>query len=1192
MRICATCGSENLDSARFCARCGSALAPPCSRCGSEIPPGSRFCPTCGARVEEGPGPEEERRVVTVLFADVTGSTGLAERLGDPERLKSVMSSFFGAMREEIEKEGGTVEKFIGDAVMAAFGVPAAHEDDPTRALRAALRMRSRLAGLNEGFESRFGVSLEIRVGVNTGEVMASAVPRPGEGIIAGDAVNVAARLEQLAEPGQILAGERTVRSSWGLRFRPVGPLDLRGRSEAVTAFELLGPEGGETLPPAAPRPPSVAVEPPFVGRSAELELVGALVDRVHRERRPHVVTVYGEAGVGKTRLIDEFASGSAAKEPSPLVLRGRCLPYGEGITYWPLVEILRDRAKLHPGDPPEEARRRLERSVGSVLTSEVVDDPKRALDALAASLGLEEEGAAGAASPRRARADLVAAWRGYLSALAGEATLLVLVEDLHWAAPALLDLLEELFGSVEGPILFLCSARPDLAGVRPWGGGGWNVTAMLLEPLAPVEAEELLGHLGGGSLPGPIRRRILDRAGGNPFFLEEITRHVLEEAVPLEPERIRIPDTIQGVLASRVDLLAPAEKRALQLASVAGRTFWSGAVADLLTVLEEEEVGREEVETLLEGLEGRGLVVPRVGTTMAGEREYVFRHVLIRDVAYERLTHRERAAAHARLARWLEDRAEGRPHGLTEQLAFHCSEALEAEVDDPEEAERLRASAYRSALAASDETRGDLALDRALGWARRAVTLAAGDVDRARALRALGRAAFLDSQGDRAWEAMKEAALLLSPRADVDPGEIAEVVAEALEIVTRGRGAMRARLAEADVLPLLELGLDRAGEGDGVELARLLVVRSFWPTCFRDARSDDDAMEEARRAGEEAAEMAMRLARPDLASAALDGVGSYYMAKGMFGKLGEVLERRLALSRGLEDPVEAADALSMAAWAAFRVGRYRDALHHADEGLGRAAGGAPLQALDCLDWRALARFRLGDWEGFLADVRAWDELVGDRRDRPPGFASDHIAAAAFVHEVRGDAAAADRNLAILDWLEQVEERPSPAWAVWRALVEARRGDPALARSRLEDPRLVATVRYERGYLLEALTDVVAAQEAWGEAGDVVEEARAVAGTGDLLALGHFADRLAGRAALAGSDPARAAGLLEAAGAGFAGLGAEWEAAVTALDLADALAALGRRDAAREVLAGALPVLERVRSVREAGRARAGLASPA
>jgi class 3 adenylate cyclase len=323
MPSCPSCGATHGEGARFCASCGAALVAGCASCGADLPDGAAFCPSCGAAVAEGapaiPVPAGERKLVTVLFADVTGSTTLGEQL-DPESLREVLEIFFAAMREEIEAEGGTVEKFIGDAVMAAFGVPTAHEDDPARALRAATRMLERLADVNDELATKHDVRLRIRIGVNTGEVLATTAPRPGEPMVTGDIVNVAARLQSSAQPGTIVLGERTARSVPDAAVIDVGPLELKGKGNPVSAYRLVA------TPDLAPERGIPGLRAPMVGRASEMAILRSQFARVAQEARPALVTVYGDAGVGKSRLTREFVAWVESGDPSPLVLRGRCLP--------------------------------------------------------------------------------------------------------------------------------------------------------------------------------------------------------------------------------------------------------------------------------------------------------------------------------------------------------------------------------------------------------------------------------------------------------------------------------------------------------------------------------------------------------------------------------------------------------------------------------------------------------------------------------------------------------------------------------------------------------------------------------------------------------------------------------------------------------------------------------------------------
>ena len=1187
MRRCSVCGAENLDDARFCVECGSSLAEVCESCGVELPHEARFCPACGTRVPPAAPPGEERKLVTVLFADLVGSTALGARL-DPEHLGEVTDAFFGAMRQEIERQGGTVEKFIGDAVMAVFGVPVAHEDDPTRALLAALRMQQRLTDLNRTLEPLHGLTLEMRIGVHTGEVLAVTQPRLEGRMVTGDTVNVAARLEQAAAPGQILASERTILGARGFRYEEVGPLLLKGKEEPPRAFEVVAAEPG--------RERETTTRTPMVGRGEESELLQMLYRRMTADGRPHLVTIYGEAGVGKSRLVEEFRTWAEALEQPPEIVHGRCLSYGEGVTYRPLAEILKRHAGVLDSDSPEAAVGKVRGTVSELL-ADGPTDPARTAGALALAVGLEDPASPLLdLDPRQARFEVSSAWRSYFWSLAQQRPAIVLIEDLHWAGAAMLDLLEELTDRVEAPVMVLGTARRELTTAQPgWGARSRNFSGIMLEPLGANESERLLDLLLEGKqdqVPSSVRDRILERAGGNPFFLEQIIRHLGEERLAAgEPagtaflEKVEIPDTVQAVLTARIDLLEPLEKRVLRSAAVVGKEFWSGPVARLL----EGEVagGERAVEDVLSRLEDRGLILARLSSTIEGERAYVFLHILTRDVAYESLPRRERQQAHAHVAEWIKERAGERRREFADLLAHHYAEAYRLSRDDVRrggsEESRYRTQAFRYALLASDQARSKLALSAAERQAELALSLAPSPLDRSRALEALGEAFLLDSEGDRAWQCLKEAVDIRREAEPSEAKEIARLCARALEVPTRTRGSMRTRPSRDEAAPYLELGMASAGQADSEELARLLIVKAFWPASLGEGRGTEQEEQEARESGEQAAAMAMRLERPDLASAALDGVGQFFQDRGLYGPWNRLAERRLDLADSLTDPTELGDIYAMASWCAYHIGRYRDAERYADRGVEATLATAPNWALYCLDWRAVARCRLGEWEAFFGDVSLIADLLGDRRGQPPGFASDHLGAAAFVHEIRGDSTDADRILEVVRWLEREEERPSAGLAVWKSLFLARRGAFDEARVALDLPHTLWH-GYARGIVLEARCEIVAQQEAWDEVPGVVDASRAHALEAELLALSCFADRLEGLSARAADEPQEAERLLARALEGFTRLDAGWESACTALALAEVLADGGHEDRAPELLAGARPVLERLRSVRESSRA--------
>ena len=1124
--------------------------------------------------------------MTVLFADVVGSTELGERL-DPERLRDVLDAYFAAMRHEIETEGGTVEKFIGDAILAAFGAPTAHEDDPTRALRAALKMRRSLDRVNGRLEADHGIRLAMRVGVNTGEVVARTHPEAGEGFVTGDAVNVAARLEQAAEEGQILVGERTARSASGVTLVDVGPMQLKGKQGPVTVYALIDEDVGQ--PRTAQRIDARLYRTRMVGRGAELAMLGSVFDRCVADRRPQLVTIYGDAGVGKTRLVEEFASRTTDLPGSPLLVSGRCLSYGEGVTYWPLGEILKAQAGILDTDPPELAIEKVQKVGSELFTEEVSADPVRANAALAYTIGLEDpRESLSASDPREVRDDLHAAWRSFFSALARSGPVIVVVEDIHWADPAFLDLLEDVAERSEGPLLFLCPARPELTARRPdWGGGRWNLSSLLLEPLSTKDGSELLDLLvEGGALSTDLRALILERAGGNPFFLEEIVQRLLDE--PASAEHLDIPDTVQGVLAARIDLLTPIEKQVLQFASVVGRTFWNGAVRSLI----DPDPGAAGTDTVLSRLEDRGLVHARAGSSILGERQFSFRHILIKDVAYESLPRRERARAHALVAAWIERKTRDREREFAELLAHHYEHAHSISVEvraNPDEVERLREQAFSFALLAANEAGSKLALEQAERFASTALSLAADKLERSRALEVLGMTYFHRYDGDRAWAALREAIDLLAEATSNDPAtadrSLARLCAVALEIVRRAPGTMRHRISPEEDAHYLEIGLQAAGQGDSEERARLLIDASF---ARFDAREGD--FERAIATGEQAAAMAKRLGRMDLESAALDGIASTHHASGRYGPMEGPIRRRLQLASRLSDPYEIGDIHAMAAWWALGTGRYRESLELADRGLAEAMPGSPLQGLYCLDFRAAAHFRLGDWDALLGDVSLAEEMLGERRESPPGFAPMHLALAAFVHDAKGDRARADRYLRIVRWLEHEEELVDADLTLWQARLSARRGRFADARALLERPGALKD-RRGQDVILEAWCEVISEEEAWDEAPKAAERASRHADWAGEPPLGWYAIRLEGRTAAARHDRRHAVELLTAATDGFSELGAVWEAAVTRLDLARVLLALGEDDEGHAVAEEAVTTLERLGSVRELGVAADLLGRP-
>jgi class 3 adenylate cyclase/tetratricopeptide (TPR) repeat protein len=595
----------------------------------------------------------ERKLATVLFADLVASTEFLAGQ-DPEVTRRRVTGFFDSVSRCIETHGGTVEKFAGDAVMAAFGIPLAHEDDAERAVRAGLGILDLVKDLG----------LQARVGIEAGEVV---VDETDSTFATGEAVNVAARLQQAAAPGEILVGDAAYRLTQGaIEVEDAGPLELRGFRRPIPAYRALAALDGL---PALPK-----ISAPFFGRESELELLENTFARTVRDRRPHVFTVYGEPGVGKSRLIREFLAGVEGAT----ILSGRALPYGEGVTYWPLAEMVKAAAGITDDDPMETAKQKLIECCGD--------------EAIAELLGLAS-GVMEAVEGERGQPEIAWAAREFADELADVQPLIMVFEDIHWAEEPLLELIDHLAQWVrERALLILCLARPELLDVRPgWGGGRVRSTAIELEPLGREDSEALAGALlKEHHMSEHVRERLLDKTEGNPLFVEETVRMILEQGADGGD---RIPDSLQAMIAARIDRLPAGAKIVLQRGSVIGRTFWAGAIDHL-----SPEYDSDELEDMLDDLLLRDFLTREERSTISGESAYRFKHVLIREVAYSGLSKTGRAEYHTRFAEWLRQRADKE---LLEIRAYHLDQACtlyaELEGSPPEELARTAAKALEAA---------------------------------------------------------------------------------------------------------------------------------------------------------------------------------------------------------------------------------------------------------------------------------------------------------------------------------------------------------------------------------------------------------------------------------------------------------------------------------------------------------------
>jgi class 3 adenylate cyclase/predicted ATPase len=742
-----------------------------------------------------------RKTVTVVFCDIANSTPLGDAL-DPEVMRGVMERYFDVVRQELERHGGTVEKFIGDAVMAVFGIPTVHDDDALRAVRAAVDMRTALGGLNAELEETYGVRLALRTGVNTGEVVAGDPSARRETFATGAAVSMTQRLESAARAGEILLGEPTYRLvSNAVLVEPVEPMTLKGKSEPVVAWRLLGVVEGA---PPFPR----RLDTPMVGREDELAALRRELEAVVRERRCRLATIVGPAGIGKSRLGNELF---AATKGRATTLVGRCLAYGEGVTYWPLRGILLTATSSL-------SRSGIEEFLGDS------DDAGRIAERLAGAVGTAEATPGGE--------ETFWAVRRFLEHLAREQPVILAVDELQWAEPTFLDLLEYLVGwTADAPILIVGLGRPELLEQRPT----WSTTSSLVVPLAPLsggDSVRLVEVLGGESLSVADRSRILDGAEGNPLFVEQMLALAVEG-----PTRDTIPPSIQALLAARLDRLGGVERAVLERAAVIGREFTAGAVASLS--------GDEPVASTLLSLVRRDLIEPD-RSLIPGDDGFRFRHILIRDAAYLGLAKESRAGLHERYADWLE-RSAG---DLDEIVGYHLEQAFRYRQElGPADAELAKRAGERLARAGRRAIgRGDLPAAVTL-LTRAAALLPDSHDERREVLPILGSALMRTGDFGRAESVLDEALAAAHAAGDTKLELRTVIEREFLRTFTQPEESLEDIVAVADgAIPLLEK------LGDDVGLAKAWWLRSelHLSACRWRERAEnlERALAHARRAGD------------------------------------------------------------------------------------------------------------------------------------------------------------------------------------------------------------------------------------------------------------------------------------------------------------------------------------------------------
>ena len=648
-QVCSSCGQVNAAGQAFCGSCGASLDLICGSCGAKNQPGYKFCGGCGCPLTASPVKSafEERRHITVVFADLVGFTSRAERM-DPEDLRAILDPYYRRLRAELEAHGGTVEKFIGDAVMGVFGAPVAHGDDPERGVRAALAIRDAVPQMNADAPD---LDLQLRIAVNTGEAIVTFTPgaTPSEAMVAGDVVNTASRLQSSAPVNGVLVGEETYRATrLVISYDPVEALTVKGKRDPVRAWLAVD---CTAMPGVRARR-----ETPFVGRPSELSVIEAAWKRALDERSAQLVTVLGVPGIGKSRLTDEFL-GSVGE--SARVLHGRSLPYGAGSGYEAFAQQVMQIAGIFDTDPTPIAIGKLEEAVSGLVDEGTEDLASH----IAILVGLASEEVAD-------RRTLFFAVRRLVEELAAKEPLILVFEDIHWADSGLLDLIETLGSLVENaPVLLLTLARPDLVDSRPnWGSGLRSYTAVALDPLGPRAAEELALRLLGQGLTERAAR-LAETSEGNPLFIEELAASVSEHATDADG---KLPTSVRNIIAARLDALPEQERGVVLAASAIGKVFWVGALHRL-------HADGDRLHEILDSLERRGLLRRDSVSRIAGDAQYAFRHMLIREVAYETLPRARRRELHTDAAAFIESVAGDRSAEWAPILALHFRYAEQPE---------------------------------------------------------------------------------------------------------------------------------------------------------------------------------------------------------------------------------------------------------------------------------------------------------------------------------------------------------------------------------------------------------------------------------------------------------------------------------------------------------------------------------
>ena len=971
----------------------------CPNCGRANPEG-KFCSECGTALD-GPRPtRQERKVVSVLFADLVGFTSRAEQL-DPEDVHAVLAPYHVRVKSELERFGGTVEKFIGDAVMALYGAAAAHEDDPERAVRAALAIRDWVEGEPD---------LQIRIGITTGEALVSLDARPeaGEGMAAGDVVNTAARLQTAAPVGGILVDQTTYRATDRvIGYAQAEPVEAKGKAERVAvwrpieALSRLGVDvrqhGGAAL----------------VGRHRELELLSDALARVRERGEPELVTLVGVPGIGKSRLVYELLQ-EVDREPELITWRqGRSLPYGDGVTFWALGEMVKAQAGILETDGAEDTEAKLDHATRAILREP--SEAERIARYLRPLVGLASQGELGQDSSQA-----FAAWRRFLEALAAERPLVLVFEDLHWADDNLLDFIDHLVDWASGaPMLVIGTARPELLARRAaWGGGKANSTTLSLRSLSDTDTATLVRSLlDRAVVPADVQSEVLARAGGNPLYAEEFARMVAERvgraAIPDE----RLPESVHGIIAARLDALSPPEKTLLQAASVVGKVFWRGSLAQITGAIP------GDLDEPLHVLERKEFIGREPRSSVAGENEYAFRHVLMRDVAYSQIPRAGRVDKHRQAAAWIESLGAERLEDRAEMLAHHYESALQfaAAAGQPtgEIIERAvavlrdageRALALNAPMASAgfytralellpleDADRPDFLFGRAhalhvagdderitaLERARDAL-LAAGSQERAaHAEQMLAQAWWLSGRTDEALAHQQRAEELAGT--DLSSAAAVRVLAYSARLkVLAGKDEEALRVAR-EILP--------SADALGLELLRSQLATTMG--MARIGLGDDGGFADMQRGRE----LARSAGEPAEASRATQNLASFTYDAGEIRRGWTLVREALELAKQAGAMRVVRFQEEALASAGYDLGGWDEAVKALDRLIADSERSPSVQESEMRDLRAVIRLARGQTEGALGDVRRAVELSRQRSE--PQTVLPALAVAARVYAELG-----------------------------------------------------------------------------------------------------------------------------------------------------------------------------------------------